>query len=223
MVVGVGVRFLALVLAASACDSASGALVLTAVAPPSAFVAHEVVVPLLADGAEGQRVEWSWQSASHPGLSSRSRRPSLSVYTAGRALWRFTPLASDVGAVALSFTAQSGLRKGSLEIELFIDPGGDPPLFREPVGEGTALDLKIAPCANVAVVVESSGTPQVLISLRDPPANAELTQDGLSGTLRFCPSREQAASETVYPLLFVAEAANHVVHKSYVIVLRRNT
>lgn len=207
----------------SACGPSGGSLKLSAIAPHAAAVAQEVVIPLLADGTGSDSLTWAWQSLSNPELATRLHRPTLSAYSGGRALWRFTPLATDVGPLRIEFSATRGPLSGSLTLELAIDPGGEPPVFREPVGEGTTLDLRAMPCAAISVVVESDSSPQVMLSLVDPPANAEIAQtDDLAGKLLFCPSASQAMAETIYPLLIQAEAGSSVVRKSYVIVLRRS-
>lgn len=213
----------AALLFASACGPSGGSLALSAIAPHSASVAQEVVIPLLADGAGTFPIGWAWQSPSNPELATRLHRPTLSAYSGGRALWRFTPLATDVGPLQIEFSATKGPLSGSLTLDFVIDPGGDPPVFREPVGEGTTLDLKAMPCAVVSVVVEADSSPQVTLSLLNPPPNAEVAQtEELAGKLVFCPSATQAMTETIYPLLLQAEAGSHIVRKSYVIVLRRS-
>jgi len=215
--------FLAGLLLATGCESPGGSLKLSATAPRSVTVAQELVIPLLADGMGTEPLTWQWRSLSNPELSTRLHRPTLSAYSGGRALWRFTPLASDVGSQSFEFSAVSGPLTGSLDLTFTIEPGGDPPRFREPVGEGTTLDLRAMPCAAIAVVVESSSNPQVTLSLVNPPANAEIVQtDELGGKLVFCPSMTQTATETIYPLLLQAESGPHLVRKSYVIVLRRS-
>lgn len=209
-------------LSAGACQPEAAGLGLSAVAPPQVLVAHEAVVPLLADVPAGQAVTFGWETPDRKDLAERARRPTLSAYSGGRALWRFTPLATDVGALDVVFWAESLGQRGQVALSLFVEAGAEPPKFREPVGEGTTLDLKRAACAEVAVVVESSSSPQVSLSLVEPVRHAEVVQDeALSGTLRFCPSAEQIAQGTVYPLLLQAEAAKQSVRKSYVIVLRR--
>ena len=214
--------FVAGVLVATACGPQVGSLKLSALSPHSVTVAHEVVIPLLADGTGEEPLTWEWRSPENPELTTRLSRPTLSTYSGGRALWRFTPLATDVGPLAIEFSAHSGPLSGSLELGFTIESGGDPPQFREPVGEGTTLDLRMMPCSAVSVVVESSSSPQVELSLVNPPPNAEILQtDELGGKLVFCPSMSQAAAETIYPLLIQAEAGPHLVRKSYVIVLRR--
>lgn len=215
--------FVAFGIVAAACGPEVGSLKLSAIAPKSVTVAHEVVIPLLADTGSSDALQWQWQSSDRPELATRLSRPTLSAYSGGRALWRFTPLASDVGPLSVEFSAQSGELSGSLGLRFVIEPGGDPPLFREPVGEGTTLDLRAMACVAVSVVVESSSAPQVELSLVSPPPNAEIVQtDELGGKLVFCPSMSQAAAETIYPLLLQAVSGPHVVHKSYVIVLRRS-
>ena len=152
--------------------STGGLAQLSAFAPHSVSVAHEVVIPLLADGTGEEPLTWEWRSRENPELTTRLSRPTLSTYSGGRALWRFTPLATDVGPLSIEFSAQSGPLAGSLELGFTIESGGDPPQFREPVGEGTTLDLRMMPCSAVSVVVESSSSPQVELLRVHPPPNA---------------------------------------------------
>lgn len=128
--------FLAGLLLATGCGPQVGSLKLSALAPHSVTVAQEVVIPLLADGTGLEPLTWQWRSLTNPELTTRLHRPTLSAYSGGRALWRFTPLASDVGPQSVEFSAESGALSGSIALGFVIEPGGDPPLFREPVGEG---------------------------------------------------------------------------------------
>ena len=112
--------FVAGVLVATACGPQVGSLKLSAFAPHSVSVAHEVVIPLLADGTGEEPLTWEWRSRENPELTTRLSRPTLSTYSGGRALWRFTPLATDVGPLSIEFSAQSGPLSGSLELGFTI-------------------------------------------------------------------------------------------------------
>ena len=105
---------------------------------------------------------------------------------------------------------------------MVLDSGIEPPVFREPVGEGTTLDLRRDPCARIDVVVESTATPRVELSLAEPRERVLLLQTSdFTADLTFCPTPEQVAADTVYPLTIQAVAESWTLYKNYVIVLRR--
>ncbi|HNN97018.1 MAG TPA: hypothetical protein PKI03_32340 [Pseudomonadota bacterium] len=207
-------------------------LAITAVPPISASVGREVSIPLAvpvptADARDraGGSVDWDWRSLTLPDLPNRLRRPTLTAYTLGRAVWRWTPVATDQGPQEIEFIAhlpQSHLR-GQLVLNFVVDSGIGSAVFREPVGEGTTLDLRREECAHVAIVVESSVSARVELSLGgDPPATARLVPQGdTTGELVFCPSPEQIAADTIYPFVLQAQDDRQTIQKTYVIVLRR--
>jgi hypothetical protein len=212
--------------------SAGELLPLTVVAPLSASVGREVSVPLampVRAGSGSDRdqdvVEWDWRSLTLPDLPSRLRRPSLTAYTLGRAVWRWTPVATDEGPQEIEFSARilpSGGR-GLQTLRFVVDSGVTSALFREPVGEGTTLDLRREECVHVAIVVESSASARVDLSLGgEVPENATLVpQSDTTGELVFCPSPEQVAADTIYPFVLQATDDRQTIQKTYVVVLRR--
>lgn len=225
---------LGIVLAAAACTGSAGdELPLTVVAPLSASVGREVSVPLAvplraaatASDAGQEQVEWSWRSLTLPDLPSRLRRPSLTTYTLGRAVWRWVPVATDQGPQEIEFSARilpAGGR-GLSTLRFVVDSGVSSAIFREPVGEGTTLDLRRQNCANVTIVVESSASPRVELTLGgEPLENATLVpQSDTTGELVFCPSPEQVAADTIYPFVLQATDDRQTIQKTYVVVLRR--
>lgn len=212
-------RVLVSALALLACGQ--GQVQINIVPPLQPEVGVEMGVPLHAF-AGGRAIEWSWRSLSNPALAGRNRRPTLTAYTGGTAVWRWTPIGEDRGEQEIEFTATAGADRSSEVLHLFISDGGKGPVFREPIGEGTTLDLRMASCVRIRVVVESTVSAMVDLGLRDPPDNAELAQlSDLSGELTFCPSMRQIMEETVYPITLTAHAPSHVATKVYVIVLRR--
>jgi len=213
--------------------SAGEELALTVVAPLSASVGREVSVPLAvplraaSTGSDAGQdvVEWDWRSLTLPDLPSRLRRPSLTAYTLGRAVWRWTPVATDQGTQEIEFSARvlpAGGR-GLATLRFIVDSGVTSALFREPVGEGTTLDLRREECVHVAIVVESSASPRVDLSLGgEPTENATLVpQSDTTGELVFCPSPEQVAADTIYPFVIQASDERQTIQKTYVVVLRR--
>lgn len=194
---------------------------ITVVPPLYAHVGRELSVPLAVPVSD-EAVLWEWRSLNHPELATRLRRPTLTIYTLGRAVWRWTPIADDAGAQELEFSARTDRAEGTAHLTLSVDSGSVAPIFREPVGEGTTLDLRQSGCVEVAVVVESTAASRVELSLSQPPAGATLVQTGeLSAVLSFCPTPAQIADDTVYPLTLLASAAAQTISKTYVIVLRR--
>lgn len=168
-------------------------------------------------------VTWAYRSVRNPDLAMRLRRPALTAYTRGRAIWRWTPLSEDAGPQQMVLSARTQMAEGSVELRLVVETGIDAPVFREPVGEGTTLDLRHATCAAVTVVVESTAAPRVELGLVDVPMGAMLTQTSdLGGELRFCPSPQQILDDDIYPLTLQAVAFDWVIRKTYVLVLRRS-
>lgn len=189
--------------------------------PLSAAVGRDLELPLHAY-AESQGVRWSWASLQNPMLAQRQRRPTLTEYTGGTAVWRWQPTAEDLGEQQIEFTARAGGAQASQVLAFRVEEGATAPAFRAPFGEGTTLDLALGPCAEIPVLVESTAAPRVDLTLVDPPPNATLSQGGpLAGTLRFCPTTAQFMAETIYPLHLRAATMNYTVDKIYVIVLRR--
>jgi hypothetical protein len=205
----------------SGCDEGPLPLSITVVPPLTARVGQEVSVPL-AVLTSAPLVSWDWRSLSNPDLSTRLRRPNLTVYTHGRAVWRWTPVAEDAGPQQIEFSAATDKEWGNVTLPLHIDTGNDPPVFREPVGEGTTLNLRSEMCVHVDVVVDSTTAPRVDLSLLEPPEGAILLPTGdLTGELSFCPTPAQIAADTVYPLTIHAAVDAWLIAKTYVIVLRR--
>lgn len=208
-------------LAVAGCDRGPAPLPITLVPPQVMHVGHEISVPL-AVLVDEEAVSWSWRSLTNPDLSNRLRRPTLTAYTRGRALWRWTPMADDLGKQKFEWSARTKSAEGSTMLEFVVGTGTEPPVFREPVGEGTTLDLRTDMCAHIAVVIESTSAPRVELRLLDPPPAARLVQTGdLTGDLDFCPSSQEIMDDTVYPLMLEAQAEGHRISKTYVIVLRR--
>lgn len=220
-------------------SQAQDALAITLVPPLSVHVGREVSVPLAVpvptsssgsnaagkSTAESDLVDWQWRSLTLPDLDMRLRHPTLTAYTLGRAVWRWTPVATDLGEQEMEFVARipkSG-QTGATQLRFVVDSGDAMVQFHEPVGEGTTLDLRRAECVHVAIVVESSSSPHVELTLGDdPPSTARLLQiSDTTGELVFCPNAEQIAADTVYPFTLQATDDRQTVEKLYVVVLRR--
>jgi hypothetical protein len=188
------------------------------VAPRTAVVGVELAITLRATDADA---ELSYGS-DLADLSTRRLHPSLTPYAGGVAIFRWTPLGGDLGQHELRFTATLGGASSTSRVPVTVVGGADPIVFREPVGEGTTLDLQRASCTTVDILVDDPDAAQVTLAEGAAwPDGATLTQDGpLTGTLQFCPTANQAQGASIYPLAIDATDENQQsAEKRYTIVL----
>jgi hypothetical protein len=152
---------------------------------------------------------------------------TMSQTPAGIGIFRWTPLASDVGPHVFDFTVSDGKKSTtvSINIEVRASAGGVP-IFRQPLGSGRVFNLSsMNPCVLVDIVVEDEDTAQVTIG-EDEPAipGATLTQlSGTTATWRWCPTAQQVAASDRYTLILFADDDTHRVTKEYVLVLGGST
>jgi hypothetical protein len=188
--------------------------------PRTAIVGVELDVALRALG--GGDVKFDFASDDLPDLTTRALRPSLTAFGGGQAEFRWTPLASDIGAHTLRFTAVASGVTAAATLQVEVVAGADPVVFVEPVGDGTTLDLMRSPCADVQLLVQDTGATQIDFSAGALWAdNAAVQPDGpTSGTLHFCPSATQQQTTTIYPFTIVATDENGATaEKRYTVVL----
>jgi hypothetical protein len=99
---------------------------------------------------------------------------------------------------------------------------GAAPIFRQPLGTGTAVDLTVNPCINVAIVIEDQDTPTVTIAQENPVISGAMLTivDGQDATWMWCPTPSQVAATNRYTLVLSADdGSNPKTIKNYVIVL----
>jgi hypothetical protein len=186
--------------------------------PRTAVVGEELQIPLHADGSA---VTFDFESDIED-LKTRRLHAILTPYAGGTAIFRWIPLGRDVGEHQLRFVVESDGLQSSLLVQVTVLAGPDAITFREPIGDGTTLDLARADCADVSILVEDASALSVTLSPGELWAeNAELLQIGaLDGRLRFCPSPEQADAATIFPLSLRAENEfGGRAEKRYTIVL----
>lgn len=142
---------------------------------------------------------------------------------AGKGLFRWTPIASDVGAHGFDFKVSDGDNDTIVTITIDVRAAsGGVPVFRQPLGAGRVVNLATEPCVMLDVVVEDQDTAQVTIAEEEPLiAGATFNQlDGTSATWRWCPSPAQVAATDRYTLVLSADDGdNPKTIKMYVIVL----
>jgi hypothetical protein len=141
----------------------------------------------------------------------------------GTGLFRWTPIASNVGAHTFDFTVSDGDNDTTVSITIDVRAAsGGVPIFRQPLGAGRVVNLANEPCIMLDVVIEDQDTAQVTIAEEEPLiAGATLNQlDGQSATWRWCPAPAQVAESDRYTLVLSADDAdNPKTIKMYVLVL----
>ncbi len=141
----------------------------------------------------------------------------------GTGLFRWTPIASNVGAHTFDFTVSDGDNDTTVSITIEVRAAsGGVPIFRQPLGAGRVVNLANEPCIMLDVVIEDQDTAQVTIAEEEPLiAGATLNQlDGQSATWRWCPTPAQVAESDRYTLVLSADDAdNPKTIKMYVLVL----
>jgi hypothetical protein len=189
----------------------------------SAPVGEELRVALHGTAPAGM-VSFDFMAPDLPDLKQRMLAARLTNYADGEALFRWTPLATDLGRHEVDFIADAAGVESTASTVIDVIPGvAAPPVFREPVGEGTVLELQRGPCSEVAVLVDDTTVAEVTLALEPPLVpNAKLMVSGpTAGTLDFCPSAAQAAAATVYPILLSADDGQSAkAFKLYTVVVR---
>jgi hypothetical protein len=206
-----------LTLALLGCGPRTGT-VLDPVGPQTAVVGAELGIMLRA--ATASHVDFAFTSDLD--LNDRHVMPTLTPYANGEAMFRWTPLASDLGDHAFHFTATVDGVPASQTVAVRVVAGADPISFRSPVGEGTTLDLVRAPCAVIPLLVDDTSATEVDIDAGAAmPDGATITRDGpLSGQLKFCPAKTLAAQQTIFPFTIVAsDEGGARTEKRYTVVL----
>ena len=203
-----------------ACAEDGRAPILEPIEDQVVAVGQELVINLRASDPDGGRIEYGFDSPV-PGLNERAM---ISVRPDGTGVFRWTPLGADVGTWFVDFSATDGRLSdtvtASIDVRSALD--GTAPIFREPLGSGTTLDLRHRACLDVDVVVEDQDDAWVDLGHAEPIiVGSELTQHtGLTGVWSWCPSKEQLVQDR-YPLVLTADdGSNPTVSKNYLIVLR---
>ena len=205
-------------------QSVAANMALLPVADQSVVVGAELQVQLTVTNSAGIAPEFRASSPTLPDFNSRTSRPTFLPFGAG-GIMRWTPLVTDVGQHTIEVEAFTTAGVAWSAFNVTVQPGQAAPVFRQPLGSGTTLDLAGSNCVTVDVLVEDFDTPMVRISLEPPvEENYVFTADGpLAGTFEFCPSQQQIEKSELYTVNFAAEDEDgHITRKKYTVVLRRS-
>lgn len=186
-------------------------------------VGSELVLQLRATDPDGDTLEYGF-SADVPDIGSRA---SVSRTPSGDGTFRWRPVAADVGVWHFDFTASDGDHTATLPVTIEVRSaiGAETvPVFREPLGTGTTLDLAVRDCLEINVLVEDQDSVAVTIEQQEPLIEgATLDQTGpYAATWNWCPTRDQIDAEDRYTLTLSADDSdNPKTLKNYLVVLRR--
>ena len=201
---------------ATQCAPVTGAS-LEGLAPRTVAVGAELEVYLRASGGSSFGYDTDIE------FGSRTVLPTLLAYGPGQAIFRWTPLADDVGEHVFQFSVSENGVDTYSKMDVTVVPGVDQLIFRQPIGAGTTFDFSAHPCLEIEFAVDNASADEVVLSRGKLwPPHAELRQDAaLLAKLKFCPTNEDVRHSSVFPLVVFADNSDGTQHaeKRFVIVI----
>jgi len=187
-----------------------------------AQVGTELTINLDATDADGDRLSYSYKA---PDLKDLDGHAMITVSPSGAGVFRWTPLAADIGQHPFDFVVSDGGNDTTVTINIDVKSAigsQTAPIFRQPLGSGTTIDLSVKNCVDLNVVVEDQDTAMVKIGQEEPKIEgATLTaQDGQSATWHWCPTKEQSSEQRNTLVLSADDGDNPKTIKNYLVVLR---
>lgn len=186
-----------------------------------AVVGQELSLELVGVDPDGSNLSYAFEADFEV-----SGRAMITQLPSGNGLFRWTPVARDVGEHVFDFTASDGESETTVSITIDVrTSGGNVPVFRQPLSAGRVVDLSATPCIDVNIVVEDEDSAQVTLAVEEPViAGGTLEQyDGTTGLWSWCPSSAQISGGDRYTLVLSADDNDgHKTIKNYVLVLDGN-
>ena len=203
-------------------SDSNGAPVLDPLSDRSVFIDTEFTLELKASDPDNDPISFSFTSD----IKNIGTRADLRA-AGNTAVFRWTPIASDLGLHSFDFTATDGHGVATETVNIKVEAGaeGSGPIFRQPLGTGTTLDVTKQKCLDLNIVLEDPDSTSVQIAQEEPsiPGATLHAESGLSATWSWCPSKEQLATGDRFNLRLSADdASNPKAYKAYLIVLRRS-
>ncbi len=201
----------------------SSAPELTGLTDQVAEVGTELKLDLEGTSTDGGQLSYDFHAAD---LTDLDGHAEVTVSPSGAGVFRWTPLAADVGKHAFDFIVMDGSADTTVTITIDVKSAigaATAPVFRQPLGEGTTVDLSQTQCVDISAVIEDSDSPAVTIAQEMPLIDGATlkTVDGLDATWHWCPSKAQQAADNRYTLVLSADDGdNPKTIKNYLIVLR---
>jgi hypothetical protein len=207
---------IAVLLALVACDAGEPPDLL-GLSDQIAVVGQEFVLELRGVDPDGDRLSYSFATdAPLQGRATMTRAPS------GNGVFRWTPVAADVGSHVVDFIASDGSHDTDVPITIEVRAtAAGIPVFVEPTGTGRVVNLATDPCVDLDVIVQDEDTPQLTIAQEEPKIDgATLDQlDGSTAHWRWCPTSAQVADSNRYTLVLSAADDTSKTTKNYVLVV----
>lgn len=187
-----------------------------------AQVGTEFKLDLNGTDPDGDRLSYDFRAAD---LEMVRDRAMITVSPSGAGVFRWTPVAADVGQHAFDFIVSDGGNESTVTINIDVRSAlgsATAPIFRQPLGTGTTIDLGMKQCIDLDIVVEDQDTAQVDILQEEPVIEgATLTQEsGQTATWHWCPTRAQEGDSRYTLVLAADDGENPRTIKNYLIVLR---
>jgi hypothetical protein len=186
----------------------------------TAAVGNELVIQLDGTDPDGGKLTYSVQADFLLQGATITQTPT------GTGVFRWTPLAPDVGAHVFDFTVSDGSHKTTVSINVNVlaaIPGA--PVFQQPLGTGEVVNVVTTPCMTVQIVIMDADSATVTIAQEAPLIDGATLAvvDGLDATWTWCPTTAQVAAQDRYTLVLSADdGTNPKTIKDYVIVLAGN-
>src|SRR5262249_60174402 len=153
-----------------------------------------------ATAKEGNKLSYGYHNADLPDLTNHA---DITVSPSGAGVFRWTPLAADVGQHAFDFSVSDGSNSSTVTINIDVKSAigsATAPIFRQPLGTGTTLDMTKSQCVDINIVIDDQDSSQVTIRQEEPLIDGAMLQPqgGLTATWHWGPTRAQQ-SESRYP------------------------
>ena len=141
--------------------------VLSGLTDQVAQVGTELMVNLHATDPDGDALTYQFQS---PDLTDLDGHAGITVSPSGTGVFKWTPTQADVGRHAFDFTVSDAIHHATATINIDVRSAigaASAPVFCQPLGSGTTLDLTQQACVDVDIVIDASAS-TVRISQVDP-------------------------------------------------------
>jgi hypothetical protein len=212
--------FVLLLFAAACGPTGNSPPVLLGLEDREAVVDSELLIEIRASDPDRELLRFDFHSNA-PNIRSRARLEPFGAENS--VLFRWTPLAEDVGSWLFDFEVSDGANTTIETIAVDVRAAADgAPSFLRPLGAGTTLDLSTSDCLELAIEVEDQDSTSVTIAEEAPGIRgATLMQtSGLEATWSWCPSATQIEDSQSYVLRLSADDGdNPKTTKDFLIVL----
>ncbi|MBX3128585.1 MAG: pre-peptidase C-terminal domain-containing protein [Polyangiaceae bacterium] len=188
-------------------------------------VGQELTVAIIARDPDGDPLTFKYRYSG----GNISDRATLQKGPAGNAVFRWTPIAADLGQQSVDFVVSDGQAEAKRTVNVDVRSAvgsATAPLFIQPLGTGTTLDLSLKKCIQIPIEVQDSDTSDVSLAQEPPLIEGSSVQQtgGHEGVWEWCPTAEQIAAKDIYKVVLSAhDYENPKVLKDYLIVLQKQS